>query len=132
MALSEREKRLLEEMERNWYDSESDLLSPPDSKAIRPSYRSLVVGILIGLAGLAALLVAVIVAQPLVGLLGFVVMLAGVLFAMTPSKGAREGDRVSPDSADSMGDAAAGSARSARSSLTERMAERWERRSHDE
>lgn len=86
MPLSEQEQRLLDEMERNLYRNDADFVATVGPRRGRPNYTSLVVGILIGVAGIAVLVTGVVIRQPLVGVLGFAVMFAGVLVALTPSR----------------------------------------------
>lgn len=85
MPLSEHEQRLLEEMERSLYRHDVDDVTTVGRRA-RASYTAILLGILGGLAGLALLVVGVIVRQPIVGLLGFVLMFGGALFAIAPPR----------------------------------------------
>ncbi|AAT89342.1 hypothetical protein ATY41_04215 [Leifsonia xyli subsp. xyli] len=86
MPLSEHEQRLLEEMERSLYQNDADFVAKVGGKRARPAYRSIVLGVLVAVAGVAVLVTGVFVQQPVVGLLGFVVMFAGVLLAIAPGK----------------------------------------------
>jgi hypothetical protein len=88
MPLSEQEQRLLDEMERSLYQNDADFVATVGARrGGRPNYTSLVVGILVGLAGIGLLVAGVAISQPLVGVLGFAVMFAGVLVAITPRRG---------------------------------------------
>jgi hypothetical protein len=120
MPLSEQEQRLLEEMERNLYQNDADFVATVSGRRGRPNYTLVVVGALLAVAGVGALVAGVIVRQPVVGVVGFGLMLAGVLLVITPSKrpsadgpGARPGTRAG---------------RPARSSWMDSMTARWERR----
>jgi hypothetical protein len=86
MPLSEHEQRLLEEMERSLYQNDADFVAKVGGKTGRPGYRSIVLGILLAVVGIGVLLAGVFVQIPLVGILGFVVMLGGVLLAITPRR----------------------------------------------
>ncbi len=55
MALSEREQQLLDDMERRLYQSEADVMQTANTRA-RFNLRSLVLGILVVLAGVGALI----------------------------------------------------------------------------
>ncbi|KZX21855.1 DUF3040 domain-containing protein [Rathayibacter tanaceti] len=87
MPLSEHEQRLLDEMERNLYQNDADFVAAVAKGSGGTNYRALVLGILLGIVGLAVLVTGVIVRQPLVGILGFAFMLGGVVIAMRPSAG---------------------------------------------
>lgn len=75
MALSEREQRILEEIE-------TALAAEGPIKVVDPKARSFVFGVLIVLVGLALLLTAVIMPFTPLGVVAFIVMLAGVLQAL--------------------------------------------------
>ena len=82
MPLSEREQRLLEEMERNLYGHDADFVSATPS--VRPNYRAIVLGAVLIVVGLGVVLAGVMLSQPLVGVAGFGVMLLGGFLAMKP------------------------------------------------
>lgn len=121
MALSDREQRLLEEMERQLYKSEADVLSPSEGQMRRPQYRAIVIGVVAASAGVALMLLAVILNILLLGLAGFVVMLIGVLFIFSPKQQA---------SAEGAGEKKASQQSRARSSqsFSARMEQRWQER----
>lgn len=119
MPLSEQEQRLLEEMERSLYQNDADFVATVTPRRGKPNYTVLVVGILVGVLGIAALVTGVIVRQPLVGVLGFAVMFAGVLIAVTPprrSAGAVPQARPSTKT------------RSGSSSFMKNLGDRWDKR----
>jgi hypothetical protein len=93
MPLSEQEQRLLDEMERNLYQNDADFVAKVGSRSARPSYRAVVLGSLIVVAGVVTLLIGVGSRLPIVGVIGFVVMFAGVLLAVTPSRAPRSSAR---------------------------------------
>ncbi len=120
MPLSEQEQRLLEEMERNLYQNDADFVATVSQRRGRPNYTLLVVGALIAVAGIATLIVGVVVRQPLVGVLGFVVMFGGALLAFSPPRKATAGSVPT-----------AGRARKSNQSggsFMDRLNERWDRR----
>lgn len=127
MALSEHEQRLLDEMERRFYQSEADVL--PTSGASRPalSYRMIVLGTLIALAGV-GVMVAGVAAQLLwLGLIGFAAMVAGVVLFFTR----REKEIGVTDESSARSSAAPKSA-AAKESLSDRMERRWNERMEGE
>lgn len=80
MALSEREQRLLDEMERGLYAGD-----PKFTRAVQNprsvSAKRLIAGALVAVIGLSLLLFAVIIQLVVFGVLGFLVMLGGVILA---------------------------------------------------
>ncbi len=87
MPLSEQEQRLLEEMERNLYRNDADFVHAVGGvHGRRPDYRSIVLGVLLAVAGVGALIAGVALQLLVVGIVGFALMFAGVLIAITPSK----------------------------------------------
>lgn len=86
MPLSEQEQRLLEEMERSLYQNDADFVATVNPRRGKPNYRVLAVGVLVAVLGVVTLVAGVIIQQPLVGVLGFAVMFAGVLLAVTPPR----------------------------------------------
>ncbi|QHC66478.1 DUF3040 domain-containing protein [Rathayibacter oskolensis] len=87
MPLSEHEQRLLDEMERNLYQNDADFVAAVSKGRGGTNYRALVLGILLAIVGLAVLVTGVAIRQPLVGVGGFALMLAGVVVAMRPAAG---------------------------------------------
>ncbi|QWS34831.1 DUF3040 domain-containing protein [Curtobacterium aetherium] len=134
MPLSEQEQRLLEEMERSLYQNDSDFVARVTRRQGRPTYTAITIGVLIGLVGVGVIVLGLVIKQPLIGVLGFVVMLAGVLFALRPggrtvaARPARPGPGGRP--------AARGTARPARGSsggsFIDRMNERWDKRNQQD
>lgn len=114
MALSEHEQRLLEEMERGLYASEADSLKTRSEVKKKPSYKAILVGALAIIAGVGALIGAVVLGQIWLGLVGFVIMLAGVLFTVSPKNQVVEGSASSPNAKSE--------------TMAERAERRWEER----
>ena len=82
MPLSEHEQKLLEQLEKQLNEDDPKFASSMGSDAGRSwSTRHLVIGVLAALAGIALLLAGVWMQAIFVGVLGFVVMGAGVYFA---------------------------------------------------
>ena len=78
MPLSEQEQRLLDEMERHLMRNDADVVSAPrDGRSL--SYRNIVYGTILVLLGLGGLIVGVSQQWIVVGVIGFVVMLAGLM-----------------------------------------------------
>lgn len=124
MPLSEQEQRLLEEMERSLYHNDADFVASVSTPRVKPSYSVVVTGILIGIAGVAVLLAGVIIRQPIVGVLGFIAMFAGVLVAVTPRRVGAGGQIPRGEKAPS--DAPP------RGSFLQNLNERWEKRQQDQ
>ncbi|MFF7681211.1 DUF3040 domain-containing protein [Microbacterium sp. NPDC007973] len=122
MPLSEQEQRLLDEMERHLMSNDTDVVSAP-SRAL--SYRNIVLGSILVLAGLGALVVGVSIGFNTgflgiaVGVLGFLLMVGGVIFAVTPTRGSAPLSKSAPR---------ARAPRAAGSSFMDRMNDRWDRR----
>lgn len=120
MPLSEQEQRLLDEMERHLLHNDADVVSAPSGDRTL-SYRNLVYGALLLLAGIGGLVVGVILGDVwgiVVGVIGFAAMLGGVMLAVAPvrrSGPAETRTRTAPKRQDS-------------SSFMDRMNDRWDRR----
>lgn len=121
MPLSEQEQRLLDEMERHLMRNDADVVSAPrDGRAL--SYRNIVYGTILVLLGLGGLIFGVSQQMIVVGVIGFVVMLGGVILAITPGRGPGRA-RVEPD-------APVSKPRSS-SSFMDRMNDRWDKRQEE-
>jgi hypothetical protein len=121
MPLSEQEQRLLDEMERHLMRNDADVVSAPrDGRTL--SYRNIVYGTILVLLGLGGLIVGVSTDLIIVGVLGFVVMLGGVVLAVTPTKGVGR-IPVDPDRP--------AKPRRSNSSFMDRMNDRWDRRQEE-
>ena len=124
MALSEHEQRLLEEMERNLYKNEADVVSTADLRRA-PNYTAIVVGVLMGLVGIITMVVGVYLDITAVGVVGFAVLFAGVMVAVaTPGKPS--------ESAASASSAPKATSPASSSSFMDRLNDRWERRERGE
>ncbi|MEQ4520491.1 DUF3040 domain-containing protein [Pseudarthrobacter sp. B907] len=117
MPLSEHEQKLLEQLEKQLHEDDPKFASSMGSDPGRSwSTRHLVIGVLGALAGILLLLLGVSMQLIVVGVLGFVVMGAGVYFATMRNSGGRP--------------TAAGGRKSGkpRSSFMSNLEERWEER----
>ena len=121
MPLSEQEQRLLDEMERHLMRNDADVVSAPtDGRTL--SYRNIVYGTILVLVGLGGLIFGVSTSFVVVGVIGFVVMLGGVILAVTPTKGLGAVPLETEPQA----------AKPHRStSFMDRMNDRWDRRQDD-
>ncbi|MFV0320401.1 MAG: DUF3040 domain-containing protein [Microbacterium sp.] len=118
MPLSEQEQRLLDEMERHLMHNDADVVSAPrDGRTI--SYRNVVYGAITVLVGLGLLVLGVAIPQIVVGVVGFVLMIGGVMLAVTPT-------RAAPQAAPKPGAPQRAPKNSA--SFMDRMNDRWDRR----
>ena len=91
MPLSEQEQRLLDEMERHLMRNDADVVSAPrDGRTL--SYRNIVYGtILVLRRARRRSSSACRRSSIVVGVIGFVVMLGGVILAVTPTRGIPRG-----------------------------------------
>lgn len=117
MPLSEQEQRLLDEMERHLMRNDADVVSASSGGGL--SYRNVVYGTILVLAGIGALIVGVAMQLIIVGVLGFLAMIAGVIVAVTPAKRTS----AEPPRADQRQATARTNA-----IFMDRMNERWDRR----
>ena len=120
MPLSEQEQRLLDEMERHLMHNDADVVSAArDGRTL--SYRNIVYGTILVLLGLGGLIIGVSTDLVVVGVLGFVVMLGGVVLAVTPTRGVGHmpADPEKPAKP------------RASTSFMDRMNDRWDRRQED-
>lgn len=129
MPLSEREQRLLDQMERALYQEDPKFATALRKPSARPrNGRRLFLGVLLLVVGMAALLGGVATAAVVLGVAGFVVMLGGVMLgiaAMRPT--VAQAESVSRDRTDAATPAATGG------SFMGKVEERWRRRrDHDE
>lgn len=80
MGLSEREQKLLEEMERGLYAGDAKFTRAVNNPTASDPKR-LVLGAILGVVGLSLLVFAVVIQIVIFGVLAFAVMLAGVIMA---------------------------------------------------
>jgi hypothetical protein len=85
MALSDREQRLLDELERGLYESDPNLATKISSGGSRTPAR-LISGLAISLIGVSLILFAVIIQVAFFGVFAFLVMLTGLIVASSNTK----------------------------------------------
>ncbi|MDN5558517.1 MAG: DUF3040 domain-containing protein [Ruaniaceae bacterium] len=117
MPLSEYEQRVLAQMESQLRDADPKLARSLDSPSTI-DLRRLSVGIGIGIVGLCVLVAGVAISQIWLGVLGFIAMLAGALYAMSRRNGTSSVKKKP----------SAPSNPSSTSSFMERQNERWDNR----
>jgi hypothetical protein len=125
VPLSEHEQRLFEQIERSLAED------PKFASAVRASdprfhaRRRIVVAAVLFLAGIGLLIYGVVSKLPVLGVAGFVVMLGSVAFGMQSYRHSQNRDlRV-------VGGTTSRRTRSRRSSIVDRLEERWRRRPED-
>ena len=134
MPLSEHEQRMLEEMERNLYHNDADFVATVGTRRGKPNYTIIVVGILLGVLGIGIIVTGVLLKQPLIGVVGFIVMFGGVLLAVSPP--GKSSIPQEPSAAERAGASSARSGANGRSAASggsrggfmDRMNERWDKR----
>ncbi len=117
MPLSEHEQRLLDEMERNLYQNEADVVSTVRTGRRVPNYTAIASGAVLGAAGITVMLTGVGMSSTVLGVIGFVLLFVGVMVAVAiPGKPvATNGQTGSTPS-------------SGRGSVMDQLNERWDRR----
>jgi hypothetical protein len=119
MPLSEQEQRLLDEMERNLYQNDADFVATVGGSRGRPNYRGITLGVVLVVVGIGVLIAGVNLSLLVVGVIGFAVMFAGVIIALTPAREPKAATR---------GGAAGSKPASASRGFMDRMNDRWEKR----
>jgi hypothetical protein len=125
VPLSEHEQRLFEQIERSLAED------PKFASAVRASdprfhtRRRIVVAAILFLAGIALLIYGVVSKIAILGVAGFVVMLGSVAFAMQSYRNGQNRDLRA------VGGTATRRTRARRSSIVDRLEERWRRRPED-
>ncbi|GLI29086.1 hypothetical protein ARHIZOSPH14_33280 [Agromyces rhizosphaerae] len=125
MPLSEQEQRLLEEMERSLYRNDADFVATVGGRRGRPNYRSVVLGVLLGVAGVGALIAGVATQLLFIGIIGFALMFLGVLLAISPSR------KVSVEELSDLADGQRSGRGSGSAGFMDRMNQRWDRRQEE-
>lgn len=122
MGLSEHEQRLLDEMERNLYKHEADIVNT-SSGPRTVDYTKVAVGVLGVVIGLVLVIIGVSMKLALVGVAGFAVAVVGALWALSASRPAT-GDEVA-----ARGGAGAGPATAKQGpGLMDRLSQEWDDR----
>ncbi|MEY4981346.1 MAG: hypothetical protein RL174_684 [Actinomycetota bacterium] len=85
MALSEREQRLLEELERGLYAEDAEFVQRV-TKSGGISMRRMIGGAALAVIGISILIFAVVIQVAVFGVIGFLLMLAGIILASSNFK----------------------------------------------
>ena len=117
MPLSEHEQRLLDEMERSLYQNEADVVSTAGMGRRAPNYTAIASGVVLGAIGLGVMLTGVGMNITALGVIGFVVLFAGVMVAV-----AIPGKPVGQETS------AGKPGHGGRGSLMDQLNDRWDRR----
>ncbi len=128
MALSEREQKLLEQMEQALYAEDPRFATRLRSAGAASSKRRLLVGLLGVIVGLALVVFSVLGQQIWLGAIGFVVMVAAGAFAFAPARKAGPTGTVATDGSVQRVKAA----KNTSGGFMRRLEQRWERRSREE
>ena len=118
MPLSEQEQRLLDEMERNLYQHDVDFVATLSGRRGKPNYTWIVLGALLGVFGVVVVLVGISTRLPLVGLIGFVMIIGGVLLGLARRRKSVDASTLGEPSSVSQG----------KQGFMDRMNDRWEKR----
>ncbi|GEK80781.1 DUF3040 domain-containing protein [Agrococcus baldri] len=122
MGLSEHEQRLLDEMERNLYKHEADIVNTSAGPRT-VNYTKVAVGVLGVVIGLVLVIVGVSAKLLIVGVAGFAVAVVGALWALSASRPATTEETAAK------GGARSGPAPAKQSpSLMDRLAQEWDDR----
>lgn len=131
MALSEHEEALLQQMEEALYAEDPRFASRIEKTKSRGLGRGRVVaGVVAGVAGLALVVFSAMSSAIWLGALGFAIMVAGIVYAITPSKA-----KLAAVGTDGQPKPRAGKAKAVarrQASFMERLEERWDKRRRDQ
>jgi len=131
VALSEHEEALLQQMEEALYAEDPRFASRIEKTKSRGLGRGrLVAGVVAAVVGLALVVFSAMSSSIWLGAVGFAVMVAGIVYAITPSKA-----KLAAVGADGNPKPRTGKAKAAaqrQGTFMERLEERWEKRRRDE
>jgi Protein of unknown function (DUF3040). len=113
-------------MERSLYHNDADFVAKVGGSGGRPAYRSIVIGILIIVVGIAALITGVFIQWAVVGIVGFVLMFLGVMVAIAPSR------RVGPAPLGQQANKARTPHGAGQAGFMDRLNDRWDKRQDGE
>lgn len=122
MGLSEHEQRLLDEMERNLYKHEADIVNTSGGPRT-VDYTKVAVGVLGIAVGLVLVVVGVTMKLAVLGVAGFGIAVAGALWALAASRPASADDSARPGRS---GSGPVGAKQGG--SLMDRLAQEWDDR----
>jgi hypothetical protein len=133
VALSEHEEALLQQMEEALYAEDPRFASRIEKTKSRGLGRGRVLaGIVAGVAGLALVVVSAMSSYIWLGAVGFAVMVAGIVYAITPSKTKLAAVGTDGQPKPRAGGKAKANASRQGGSFMERLEERWEKRRRDQ
>ncbi|MGO4598779.1 DUF3040 domain-containing protein [Terrabacter sp. 2RAF25] len=131
MALSEHEEALLQQMEEALYAEDPRFASRIEKTKSRGLGRGRVIaGVIAGVAGLGLVVFSAMSSAIWLGAVGFAIMVAGIVYAITPSK-----TKLAAVAADGTPKPRPGKSKAAaakQASFMERLEERWEKRRRDQ
>lgn len=131
MALSEHEEALLQQMEEALYAEDPRFASRIEKTKSRGLGRGRVIaGVIAGVAGLGLVVFSAMSSAIWLGAVGFAIMVAGIVYAITPSKTKLAAVAADGTPKPRPGKSKAGAAKQA--SFMERLEERWEKRRRDQ
>jgi len=131
VPLSEHEQRLLEQMERALYAEDPKFVSSLRGTDLRSHYRRRALGAAVGfILGVVLLMTGVVSTIWIVGVFGFVLMLASALFAVTSwRKVSGTAEPTRPTNVTNIkGGRTKGRTKGPKRGMTERFEDRWRRR----
>ena len=130
MPLSEHEQRLLEQMERALYAEDPKFVSSLRGTDLRSHYRRRALASAVGFVlGVVLLMTGVVSTVWIVGVFGFVLMLASALFAVTSwRKVSGSGEAVRSNVHSIKGGRPKGRTKGPKRGMTERFEDRWRKR----
>lgn len=133
MALSEQEQRLLEEMERSLYQNDADVMSTTPKSGPVASAKAITIIVLAVVVGLGIVVAGIASSYWWIGLIGFIVMIAGIVWALRgPSENADSQFSDLPSSSGSSSKTSSSKGRKSGGSFMDRVEDRWERRQDGE
>lgn len=131
MALSEHEEALLQQMEEALYAEDPRFASRIQKSRSRQMGRGrVIIGVIAAVAGLALVVVSAMASLLWLGAIGFAVMVAGIVYAITPSKTTLAALDTDGTPKPRVARPRAGAAK--QGSFMERLEERWEKRRRDQ
>jgi predicted tellurium resistance membrane protein TerC len=130
VPLSEHEQRLLEQMERALYAEDPKFVSSLRGTDLRSHYRRRALASAVGfILGVVLLMTGVVSTVWIVGVFGFVLMLASALFAVTSWRKVSGGSEASRSNVTPIkGGRLKGRTKGPRRGMTERFEDRWRKR----
>lgn len=129
MPLSEEELRLLEQMERALAAEDPKFASTLRGTTLRHVARRRVIGaVLVFLVGIGVLLAGAMTAKPVIGIIGFLVMLGAATVGVTSMRARPVAGLTQVSHPSGEVTLRHGRTKAAKSSLSHRMEERWRRR----